>query len=121
MKKNKLVNIVIIMIVVFMVLFIARGTVSADDNNTDYINLTGTITNGNNTSATPNNNTTNNSLNDSLNNSSNNSVLTTNNTVNNEALPNTGIESSISVVVLVIILGISAIYAYNKIQDYKNI
>lgn len=117
MKKNKLVNIVIIMIVVFMVLFIARGTVSADDNNTDYINLTGTITNGNNTSATPNNNTTNNSLN----NSSNNNVLTTNNTVNNEALPNTGIESSISGVVLVIILGISAIYAYNKIQDYKNI
>ena len=104
-----------------MFLFIAKGTVSADDNNNaNFINLTGTITNGNNT-ATPGNNTTNNSLNNSL----NGSVLTTNNTTNNatnnQALPNTGIESSISGVILVVILGISAVYAYNKIQDYKNI
>lgn len=102
MKENKLVNIIIIMVVVFMFLFIAKGTVSADDNNNaNFINLTGTITNGNNT-ATPGNNTT-------------------NNATNNQALPNTGIESSISGVILVVILGISAVYAYNKIQDYKNI
>ena len=111
MKENKLVNIVLVMIVVFMILFMVKGTVLADDNNnTNFINLTGTITGGNNT------------VNNTITRPANNTILTTNNTLgNNSSLPKTGIESSISGVVLIVVLGISAVYAYNKIQDYKNI
>lgn len=52
-----------------------------------------------------------------------NTVLTTTNTsnYNNTSLPKTGVEDSMPVVVLAVVLGISAIYAYKKIQDYKNI
>ncbi len=135
MKENKLVNIVLVMIVVFMILFMVKGTVLADDNNnTNFINLTGTITGGNNTinnttnnvinNTTNNviNNTTNNTVNNTITRPANNTILTTNNTLgNNSSLPKTGIESSISGVVLIVVLGISAVYAYNKIQDYKNI
>lgn len=56
----------------------------------------------------------------------NNTVLTTNNTVNNNttnnsALPNTGIGDSMPIAILVVVLGISAVYAYKKIQDYNNL
>ena len=53
----------------------------------------------------------------------NNNVLKTNNTssYNNSSLPKTGAEDSMPIVVLAVVLGISAIYAYKKIQDYKNI
>ena len=52
-----------------------------------------------------------------------NTVLTTSNTsnYNNTSLPKTGVEDSMPIVVLAVVLGISAIYAYKKIQDYKNI
>ncbi len=123
MKENKLVNIVLVMIVVFMILFMVKGTVLADDNNnTNFINLTGTITGGNNTVNNTITRPANNTVNNTITRPANNTILTTNNTLgNNSSLPKTGIESSISGVVLIVVLGISAVYAYNKIQDYKNI
>ena len=47
----------------------------------------------------------------------------TSNTSNyaNTSLPSTGIESSVPVVLVIVIFGISAIYAYKKIKDYRNI
>ena len=52
-----------------------------------------------------------------------NTVLTTSNTsrYNNNSLPKTGVEDSMPIVVLAVVLGISSVYAYKKIQDYKNI
>ena len=57
------------------------------------------------------------------NNTTNNVVLTTNNTssYNNSSLPKTGVGDSIPGAILVVVLGISAVYAYKKMQDYKNI
>ena len=40
---------------------------------------------------------------------------------NNSALPNTGIEDTMPVTIMIVVLGISAVYAYKKIQDYKSI
>ena len=50
-------------------------------------------------------------------------MVTINNTstYNNTSLPNTGIGDTVPGVILVVVLGISAVYAYKKMQDYKNI
>ena len=76
--------------------------------------ITGTGTTKN-TITTPSNTMTSNKV--------NNTVLKTSNTssYNNSSLPKTGVEDSMPIVVLAVVLGISAIYAYKKIQDYKNI
>lgn len=111
MKKSKLVNIILIMIISFAILLTAKETLAANN----VIDITNTITsNGNNTV----NNTANNTVNNRTNN-----VLTTNNTsnYNNSSLPKTGIEDSMPTVVLLVVLGISGVYAYKKMQDYKNI
>ena len=100
-------------------------TVNAADDNTGFNDLTSTLTSnntaGNNTPTnntpannTPSNNTQNNNVN--KNNTSNSSIY------NNTNLPKTGIgDSSIPVAMLVVIFGISAVYAYKKIKDYRNI
>lgn len=107
MKSSKLAKIVLIMVVGIIMLLSARQSFAA--NNIAITDLTGTL-NTNNTSVSNNTATVNN-------------VLTTNNTSNysNTALPNTGIEDSIPAIMFVVVFGISAVYAYKKIQDYKNI
>lgn len=119
--NKKLVNIVLVLIVSLSILLVAKETFAA----TNAIDITNSITgNGTNNTTNNTNNTTNNTANNTANRSSNNNaVLKTNNTsnYNNSSLPKTGIEDSIPGVILVVILGISAVYAYNKIQYYKNI
>lgn len=119
MKSSKLVKIVLVMIISLSMILIA-SQVFAD---TDLTNtLTGNSTT-NNTITITGNNTINTTNNTTANNTTNNVVLTTNNTstYNNTSLPNTGIGDSIPGVILVVVLGISAVYAYKKMQDYKNI
>ena len=120
MKNSKLVKIVLIMIISLSVLIVARETLAATDL-TDT--LTGNST-GNNITAITGNNTINDTTNNTtLNNTTNNIVLTTNNTsnYNNTSLPKTGVGDSIPGTILVVVLGISAVYAYKKMQDYRNI
>ena len=125
MKKNKLVSIVLVMMIMVIISLVAKDSFAASNN---IIDITNTITGaGNNTTK---NNVTNNTIKNITTNSTNNTtnktnntVLTTNNTsnYNNTTLPDTGIESSIAGVALVVVLGISAVYAYNKIQYYRDI
>lgn len=120
MKNSKLVKIVLIMIISLSMILIA-SQVLAD---TDLTNtLTGNSTGNNITTLTGNNTISGTTNNTTLNNTTNNAVLTTNNTsnYNNSSLPKTGIGDSIPGVILVVVLGISAVYAYKKMQDYKNI
>ncbi len=129
MKKSKKVSIILIMIISCLILLISTKTFAAND----LVDITNTITGNsagnntiNNTTNIANNSTANNTTgnNNTINNSTNNNtVLKTNNTsnYNNTSLPKTGIEDSITGVILVVILGISAVYAYNRIQYYKNI
>lgn len=107
MKKSKLVSLVLVVIISLSVLFMAKDVLAATD-------LTNSILN---------NTTTNNSLNSVSNNTTNNLVLTTNNTsnYNNTSLPKTGVADTMPAVILVAVLGISAVYAYKKMQEYKNI
>ena len=141
MKNSKLVKIVLI-IIMSLAIIIATKSSFAVTSLTDG-SLTGTSTTGN--SITSENNTipgntissgtTGNSISSGTSGNSissgtsrnsitpKNTVLTTSNTssYNNTSLPKTGVEDSMPIVVLAVVLGISSVYAYKKIQDYKNI
>ncbi len=62
-----------------------------------------------------------NSYNGNLNNNANNNNANANKNANNNVteMPDTGVDYS--VVTIIAICGISAVYAYKKIRDYKNI
>lgn len=116
MKKTKIVSIVLIVMIVIAMLFTARNVFAADD--LGYLLGNNVASSGGSSkpaNSTPSNN--------SLNNTTNNLVLTTNNTstYNNSSLPKTGVADSMPVAVLVVVLGISGVYAYKKMQEYKNI
>ena len=73
-------------------------------------------TTGNNTA----NNTTNNTVNNVSNNATTNNNVAKNNTNrNNTTIPDAGLDQSI--LFIIAIFGISAVYAYKKIRDYKNV
>ena len=126
MKKTKIVSIVLIVMIVIAMLFTAKNVFAADD--LGYLlgnNVAGNNAAGNNTassggSSKPANSTPSNNV---LNNTTNKLVLTTSNTstYNNSSLPKTGVADSMPVAVLVVVLGISGVYAYKKMQEYKNI
>ena len=117
MKESKIVKVILVMVISLFVILLAKDVLAAEGNNS-YIDFTSTVfgnnTTGNNTTG---NNTTGNNT------TGNSSVLKTNNTsnYNNTSLPETGIADSVPGVILVVVLGISSVYAYKKIQYYKNI
>ena len=125
MKNSKLINIVLVVLISLSVLCITNNIFAATDF-TDSLNsqstssgtATSTSTRTDDGNATVLSSNKNNTIN-------NNTVLKTNNTTtstyNNTSLPKTGIEDSMPAVILIIVLGISAVYAYKKMQDYRNI
>ena len=123
MENSKLVKIILIAIIIFSMILMA-SQVFADTDLTSTLSGNNT-TGGNvlNISGGSSNNVTNNTVNNTTNNTTNNAVLKTNNTsnYNNASLPKTGIEDSAPGIFMVVVLGISAVYAYKKMQDYKNI
>lgn len=140
MKKSNLVKLFSILLISVLVMMFSTNVLAADESNGGFNQLTlnsGSNTNNTNTNATGNTNATNNtnSTNNTNNassntNNSNTNKSNTNNTANNTNnssvynntnLPKTGIEDSIPVAMLVVVFGISAIYAYKKIRDYRNI
>lgn len=62
-----------------------------------------------------------NNTNKASNNSSVYSNNTNTNTNTNSSLPKTGIEDSLPTMVLIVVFAISAVYAYKKISEYKNV
>lgn len=124
MKKSILMKVALVLVITIMGMLFLTTVNAADD---DGIDLTSTLTSGsgNNSSNTGNTNT-NTSGNNS--NTSNNSLVVNNNTTNNNAsvynnsnLPKTGIGDSVPVALLLVVFGISAVYAYKKVKDYRNI
>ncbi len=123
MKNSKITKIVLIIMICLSMILVTRY-VFADEINLDQTNSLL----GNNfitLNSDDNGNTVgNNTVNNTVNNTANKVVLTTNNTSNynnNTSLPKTGVGDSIPGVIFVVVLGISAVYAYKKMQDYKNI
>lgn len=129
MKNSRLVKVVMGAIISLIVVAMANQVFA--DNVTDLTNALGNSSSSSNSSSTNNstNNTTSNTAlnnttrNNTVNNTTNNAVLTTNNTssYNNTSLPKTGIEDHIPATILLVVFGVSAVYAYKKIQDYRNI
>ncbi len=127
MKKSKILSVVLLVIVSLSVLLFTNDVFAATDFTNIALNSNNTTSStGSSTSTTDSGNTNKQEtvLSSSKNSTTNNTVLKTNNTTstyNNTSLPKTGVEDSMPVVVLVVVLGISAVYAYKKMQDYKNI
>lgn len=139
MENKKLVRIVLVMGICVMLLLCTTG-ISLAANNTNFAELdlnsmsSTNNTTSNNTAATTNNTVRNSTTNTSntanvTNTTNNTAVLTTNNTANASntttynatSLPKTGIGDSMPAIILTIVFGISAIYAYKKIQDYRGL
>ena len=142
MKNLKMVKSLLILIMSIGIILTFSNFVYADDDD-PFLELTPTNTESNEAANTSNENSTNTDTNNTLftNTNSNTGVnsLTTNNTVvnnttnntannvnrsvtNTETLAKTGISDSKGMVTLIVIIcGISAVYSYKKINDYKKL
>ena len=100
---------------------------NATDNNTTSDNSTtnNTATNNTNTNNTTNssltaNNTTNNTVRNTATNNTTNNTSKTNNNVN--TLAKTGLSDTNGIVALIVVVcGVSAIYSFKKVNDYKKL
>ena len=101
---------------------------NATDNNTTSDNsaTNNTATNNTNTnnttnsSLTANNTTTNNTVRNTATNNTTNNTSKTNNNVN--TLAKTGLSDTNGIVALIVVVcGVSAIYSYKKVNDYKKL
>ncbi len=129
MKNMKFIKTVIMILVALTIIVIGGQVLADNETSNNYVDLSPTTnvsTGGNNTATTNNVATLNSATNRT--NTLNTSAITNNtsnrsNTSNyaNTSLPSTGIESAVPVVLVIVIFGISAIYAYKKIKDYRNI
>lgn len=110
MKKTNLIKVVLVMILSLMLILFSTNVLATDE----YEDLTQALGagSGNNNANTGNTNTGNTNANNNTNNSS---------IYNNSSLPDTGISDSIPVMILLVVFAISAVFAYKKIKEYKNI
>ena len=116
MKKTNLSKVILGIVTLFAVIFYGMNVLAADD---EYEDLTGML--GNNASANnANTNTNTNKANTNTNANKTNSNANSS-SYNNGSIPKTGISDSIPTMLLVVVFGISAVYAYRKISEYKNI
>lgn len=108
-----------------MVMMFSTNVLAADNDTNGFSDLTNTINNTNtdnaNNTNTNNANTNTNNTNTNTNNTNNTNKTNNSSVYNNTNLPSTGIEDSIPVALLVVVFGISAVYAYKKIKEYRNI
>lgn len=124
MKKSNLIKLFSILAISAMVMMFSTSVLAADnDGNFTQLTLNNSSSNNTNSGNTNNANTNTKNTNANTNNSNSNRTNNTNNSsiYNNTNLPKTGINDSIPVAMLVVVFGISAVYAYKKIKDYRNI
>ncbi len=123
MKKSIILKSFLVILVSMMLVFVTSTVHAETASNAEYEDLFGEgSSNTNNTSNTGNTNNANANANRSnTNNTNRNNTNNTNRNNTNTTLPKTGIEDSLPTVVLVVVFGVSAVYAYKKIKDYRNI
>lgn len=127
MKKTNLIKLLVAMIICTMVMVFNTCVLAAEVDEDGYEDLTEALGNSSsNSSNTGNNSANTNTNNNANNNSSNTNTNRANNSsnksiYNNSSLPKTGLSDSVPVVLLVVVFGASAIYAYKKVNEYKNI
>lgn len=127
MKKSNLIKVISILLISLMVMLFTTTVNAAeevdlyneltlDNSNTANTNTNTANTNTNTANTNTNTNNTNVNTNRNRNTNTNNSSI-----YNNTALPKTGIGDVVPVAALIVVFGISAVYAYRKINEYKNI
>ncbi len=127
MKKSIILKSFLVILMCAMLTFAITPVYAATDEGFEDILGDNTSTNtGNTNSGNTNSNTANTNTNSANTNSSNvqnlNALRNATKGVNTtNSLPNTGIEDSLPTVLLVVVFAISAVYAYKKIKDYRNI
>ena len=130
MKNSKLVKSLLTIVMIIMMSMFMVGQVYAEDyqdlstaiNGTGSgSNSTGNNTKGNTSSGSSSLNSTSRGNNTLTTNGSNTANTANTSTYNSTNLPYTGIGDSIPTVILIVVFGISAVYAYKKIKDYRNI
>lgn len=119
MEKSKLIKMISILIISVIMVMLFNVTTLAEDSDDAFNDLTSTLNQNNSVNNNITNNNTNNNTNNSINN--NNTANNNRNAYNSSNLPKTGIGDSIPVALLVVVFGVSAVYAYRKIKEYKNI
>lgn len=123
MKNTRLTKIVLVILIALIAILISGKVMAIEDITDNSLDLMNQLY-GNNQVTDTNNTQNNNTSNTNTANTLNTSALA-NNSVNNNAntnIPHVGIEDNIVPMgLMLVIFGISAVYAYNKIQDYKNI
>ena len=121
MKKSNLIKAFSVLLIGAMLVTIFNVKVLAATDDDGFNDITNTV--GRNNTNTNGSNT--NSSNTNRSNTNTNNTNRTNNTASiyndSSNLPQTGIEDSIPVALLVVVFGISAVYAYKKIKEYRNI
>lgn len=124
MKKSNLIKVVSILLISLMVMLFTT-TVNAAEEVDLYNELTldnSNTANTNTNTGNTNTNTANTNTNTNVNTNRNRNTNTNNSSIyNNTALPKTGIGDVVPVAALIVVFGISAVYAYRKINEYKNI
>lgn len=119
-KSNLMKSILVLGISLMIVLFSANVVRAADEGN--FADLTPTLDSNNTNTNNANTNNSNSNRTNNTNTNSNRTNNTNNSSIyNNTSLPKTGIADSIPVVLLIVVFGISSVYAYKKIKEYKNI
>ena len=138
MKNLKVLKkLVMVMLGIALIVLLSGNVFAADDNLFTSVssgnNTEATTTNnttGNDTNSATTNNTTSNTANSSLttNTTRNTSSNTTNNTTSNtnrnvtNTLAKTGLSNTGSIIALVVVVcGISAVYSFKKVNDYKKL
>ena len=126
MKKSIILKSFLVILMCAMLIFAITPVYAATDEGFEDILTDNTSSNTENTSNTGNTNSGNTNTRNTNSNASNVQNLnalrnTANRTSTTNSLPNTGIADSLPTVLLVVIFAISAVYAYKKIKDYRNI
>ena len=121
MKKSIILKSFLVILMCAMLIFAITPVYAATDEGfEDVFNMTNTGNTNTGNTNTGNTNTRNTNTNTNTGNVQNlNALRNTANTTN--TLPKTGIEDSLPTVLLVVVFAISAVYAYKKIKDYRNI
>ena len=124
MKKSIILKSFLVILVCAMLVLTTTSVYAVEGYNDLLTDLDGNSSSTGNTGNTNTGNTNTNTNRNSSNVQNINALKSTTNkvnTANNTNLPKTGLQDSLPTVLLVVVFGISAVYAYKKIKDYRNI
>ena len=132
MKNSTIVKKVLVMVIMVAVICLSTSVFAAESgsftslgtgNSSANSSASGNNSAGGNISSMSTNSSTNlSTTNNTLNSTANTTNSTTlNSSYNSTNLPETGLQDSLPIVVLIVVLGISSVYAYKKVKDYQNL